>query len=58
MCPDCDGLGITLEMDEDLVVPAPELSLRDGAVPLLGAPASQRAKCMMEAFETQLGRCV
>ncbi len=55
MCPDCDGLGITLEMDEDLVVPAPELSLRDGAVPLLGAPASQRAKCMMEAFETQLG---
>ncbi|MBD3173810.1 MAG: excinuclease ABC subunit UvrA [Armatimonadia bacterium] len=55
MCQTCDGLGITLEMDEDLVVPAPELSLREGAVPLLGKPESQRAKCMMEAFETQLG---
>ncbi len=29
-CPDCQGLGIKLEIDPDLVVPNPDLSLRDG----------------------------
>ncbi|MFQ6017239.1 MAG: excinuclease ABC subunit UvrA [Kiloniellaceae bacterium] len=31
-CPSCDGLGITLFFDADLVVPDPRLSLRDGAI--------------------------
>ncbi|MFW0791549.1 excinuclease ABC subunit UvrA [Gordonia sp. CPCC 205333] len=31
-CPECDGLGIRKEVDEDLVVPDPDLSLADGAV--------------------------
>ncbi|WEV61036.1 excinuclease ABC subunit UvrA [Streptococcaceae bacterium ESL0729] len=31
-CPDCDGLGIKLEVDIDLVVPDPSKSLRDGAL--------------------------
>ena len=31
-CPDCDGLGVRKEVDEDLVVPDPELSLSEGAV--------------------------
>ncbi|MXP21266.1 excinuclease ABC subunit UvrA [Gordonia sp. HNM0687] len=31
-CPECDGLGIRKEVDEELVVPDPELSLSDGAI--------------------------
>ncbi|ETO40318.1 Excinuclease ABC subunit A [Fructilactobacillus florum 8D] len=31
-CPACDGLGVKLEVDEDLVVPDPTKSLRDGAL--------------------------
>jgi excinuclease ABC subunit A len=31
-CPKCDGLGTTTEFDPDLIVPNPELSLREGAV--------------------------
>jgi excinuclease ABC subunit A len=31
-CPKCDGLGTTIEFDPDLIVPNPELSLREGAV--------------------------
>jgi excinuclease ABC subunit A len=31
-CQKCDGLGTTTEFDPDLVVPNPELSLREGAV--------------------------
>ncbi len=33
-CPKCDGLGSTSEFDSDLIIPNPELSLRDGAVSL------------------------
>ncbi len=31
-CPACDGLGTTLDVDPDLVVPDPSLSLQDGAI--------------------------
>jgi len=31
-CPECDGLGMVTEFDEDLIVPDPHLSLADGAV--------------------------
>ncbi len=31
-CPSCDGLGTTLAFEAELVVPDPDLSLRDGAV--------------------------
>ncbi|UCD88681.1 MAG: excinuclease ABC subunit UvrA [Desulfobacterales bacterium] len=31
-CPTCDGLGSTTEFDPNLIVPNPELSLREGAV--------------------------
>jgi len=33
-CPKCDGLGSTTEFDPDLIIPNPELSLREGAVAL------------------------
>lgn len=31
-CPECDGLGNTTELDPDLIVPDPKLSIRDGAI--------------------------
>ncbi len=31
-CPDCTGLGTTQEVDPDLLVPNPDLSLNDGAI--------------------------
>ncbi|KXP12050.1 ABC-ATPase UvrA [Tsukamurella pulmonis] len=31
-CPECDGLGVRKEVDPELVVPDPELSLADGAI--------------------------
>jgi excinuclease ABC subunit A len=32
MCPDCHGLGTRAEMDEDLMIPDPSLSINQGAV--------------------------
>ncbi|CAA7617369.1 ATPase and DNA damage recognition protein of nucleotide excision repair excinuclease UvrABC [Candidatus Terasakiella magnetica] len=40
-CPTCDGLGIKLYFDPELVVPNPELSLRDGAVAPWAGSTSQ-----------------
>jgi excinuclease ABC subunit A len=37
MCPDCSGLGTRMEMDPELVVPNPGLSINEGAVKPLGA---------------------
>lgn len=31
-CPKCDGLGATTEFDPDLIVPDPQLSIREGAI--------------------------
>jgi excinuclease ABC subunit A len=31
-CPHCDGLGVTTALDPDLIIPNPQLSLREGAV--------------------------
>jgi excinuclease ABC subunit A len=37
MCPECSGLGTRMEMDPDLAIPNPELSVNEGAVKPLGA---------------------
>lgn len=42
-CSDCNGLGARPEMDPNLVVPRPELSIRDGAI-ALWAPALARGE--------------
>ncbi len=31
-CPACDGLGVKLSFDRDMIVPDPKLSLKDGAI--------------------------
>jgi excinuclease ABC subunit A len=50
-CEACDGLGTTLEMDPSLVAPNPDLSLRQGAIPVLGDPDSPPARNVLEALE-------
>ena len=42
-CPDCSGLGSHLEVDPELVVPNPELSISEGAI----APWSTKNKYLM-----------
>ena len=34
-CPECNGLGVTLHMSEDLVIPDDSLSINDGAIRVL-----------------------
>ena len=36
MCPDCDGLGAQYTFDPELLIPDPNLSFFDGAIPLVG----------------------
>jgi excinuclease ABC subunit A len=36
-CPTCDGLGETIELDPELLVPDPSLSIRDGAIQIWGS---------------------
>jgi excinuclease ABC subunit A len=36
MCPKCNGLGTVLEIDPDLIVPDPSLSIRNGAIAAVG----------------------
>ncbi|NLO91565.1 MAG: excinuclease ABC subunit UvrA [Elusimicrobia bacterium] len=41
-CPECDGLGIKTEIAEELVVPDPSLSIRNGAVAAWSNPITTR----------------
>ena len=45
-CPNCDGLGSSSEFDPDLIIPNPELSLREGAV----APWANRSSTYYAEF--------
>ncbi|AZV45220.1 excinuclease ABC subunit UvrA [Peribacillus asahii] len=48
-CPDCDGLGATLEVDRDLVIPNPELTLRQHAIAPWEPTSSQYYPQLLEA---------
>ena len=50
-CPACSGLGTRLIIDPDLVVPNPNLSLRDGAVRPWATRHSLRHQQLLEALE-------
>ena len=41
-CPTCDGLGTKLEVDPDLVVPDPSLSIKEGAIQAWSDPVTTR----------------
>jgi excinuclease ABC subunit A len=47
-CPDCDGLGMKLEVDRDLVIPDPTKTLREGAIIPWNPISSQYYPQMLE----------
>ena len=53
-CPECTGIGIKLEVDQDLVVPDPELSLAKGAIAPWAAVSSDYFSRTLEALSKDL----
>ena len=47
-CPECSGLGVTLEFDRDLVIPDPRLSFNEGGI----APYNPKANWHRSQFES------
>ena len=54
-CPQCDGLGTKFEVDPDLVVPDPSLSLAEGALAPWGSGHSQYYERLLQSTAEELG---
>ena len=54
-CKSCDGLGTTMEVDPDLVVPDRSKSLQEGTVVWWGDPDGTWTKGILKAFAKRLG---
>lgn len=54
-CPACGGLGRVHELDPDLVIADPSLSLRDGAVAAWGRPESAQYQSKLDALAAATG---
>jgi excinuclease ABC subunit A len=55
-CPECTGLGTRMEVDPDLVVPDPDLSLEEGAIaPWSGGHVTDYFQRLVEALAEELG---
>jgi len=56
-CPACTGIGTKLEVDEELVVPNPELSLNEGAIApwSLGTATTEYWNRLLEGLSMELG---
>lgn len=50
MCPTCHGLGQTMELDPDLVVPDPTKSINEGAIALWGEPRTLEVRHILEGL--------
>ncbi|KRN05984.1 excinuclease ABC subunit A [Liquorilactobacillus sucicola DSM 21376 = JCM 15457] len=57
-CPDCDGLGVKLEVDKDLVIPNPDKTLNEGVIepwnPISSKYYPTLLKQMCTAFEIDM----
>jgi len=54
-CPDCSGLGTRMYFDEELVVPNPDLSIREGAIVPWAGRNSMQYHAMMDALAEHYG---
>jgi excinuclease ABC subunit A len=55
-CPECSGLGVHTEVDPDLIVPDPDLSLADGAIaPWSSGASSEYFTRLLAALGEELG---
>ena len=55
-CPDCAGLGYTMEFDEDLMIPDKSLSINEGAITVLGWQSCNDKKSYTNAMLRALCR--
>jgi len=54
-CADCDGLGVKLAVDEDLIIPDNSLTLREGAIVPWAPTSSEYYFAMLEQASSVLG---
>ena len=54
-CPECYGLGYTMEFDEDLIVPDRSLSIRKGAIAIMGWQSAGDPKSFSGSILKALG---
>ncbi|MEQ2527410.1 excinuclease ABC subunit UvrA [Robertmurraya yapensis] len=54
-CPDCDGLGAKLKVDKELIIPNPELTLKQGAIAPWEPVSSQYYPQLLEAVCNHFG---
>ena len=55
-CPECTGLGVKKEVDPDLVVPDPDLSLADGAIaPWAGGQSAEYFGRLLDGLASAVG---
>ena len=55
-CPECHGIGIKKEVDPELVVPDPELSLADGAIaPWAGGQSAEYFGRLLDGLASSVG---
>ncbi|MHC5217087.1 excinuclease ABC subunit UvrA [Enterococcus sp. LJL128] len=54
-CPDCDGLGMRLEVDKDLIIPDPSKTLKEGAIAPWNPISSQYYPQMLEQAAAGFG---
>jgi len=54
-CPECSGIGIKLEVDPDLVVPDPELSLAKGAIAPWSNTSSEYFGRTLDGLAAEIG---
>lgn len=55
-CPDCVGLGYTMEFDEDLMIPDKSLSIQQGAIMVMGWQSCNDKKSYTNAVLTALSQ--
>lgn len=54
-CPDCDGLGAKLKVDKELIIPNPDLTLKQGAIAPWEPVSSQYYPQLLEAVCNHFG---
>lgn len=54
-CPQCGGLGITMEFDPELVIPNPELSIAEGAIHPWGGNTNGYYRQFLDSFASHRG---
>ena len=55
-CPDCHGIGIKMEFSEELMIPDPSLSIRGGAIAVMGWQSSSDPSSFSGSLLTALAK--